>query len=155
MHQCDSATLVEFDRRRLDELVPMWRASFEAGVGIVNPHPLDKQRRYFLTQVLPHNDVRLATRGDELVGFVAASAESVSQLYVAPGRQRCGVGTLLLNWAKEHSHGTLWLFTFARNLNARAFYESQGFRAIAHGFEPTWQLDDIKYSWIRGTHLKG
>lgn len=33
-------TLVEYDSARLDELVRMWRASFEAGVGIVDPHPI-------------------------------------------------------------------------------------------------------------------
>jgi len=152
MHRIDTSSLVEFEARRLNQLVLMWRASFEAGVGIVDPHTVDEQRQYFLTQVLPRNNVRLAMRGDEVVGFVAASVESVAQLYVGVGRQRCGLGTQLLNWAKERSNGTLWLFTFARNQAARAFYESQGFRAVAHGFEPTWKLDDIKYSWAREAH---
>jgi hypothetical protein len=57
-----------------------------------------------------------------------------------------------LNCAKNRSNGTLWLFTFAQNQTARAFYESQGFRAVAHGFEPTWKLHDIKYSWVREAH---
>jgi GNAT superfamily N-acetyltransferase len=128
----------------------MWRASFEAGVGIIDPHPLSEQRQYFLTEVLPRNDVRLALLANELVGFVAASAESVAQLYVRVGFQRRGIGSQLLTWAKEHSSGALWLFTFARNRGARAFYERNGFVAIAHGLEPIWQLEDIKYSWVVG-----
>ena len=142
-------TLVDFDPGRLDELVQMWRASFEAGVGIVDPHPLSEQRQYFLTEVLPRNDVRLALHGDTLVGFVAASAESVAQLHVRVGFQRRGIGARLLGWAKERSGGSLWLDTFARNLGARAFYERNGFVAIAHGFEPMWQLEDVKYRWVR------
>lgn len=142
-------TLVDFDPGRLDELVPMWRASFEGGVGIVDPHPLSEQRQYFLTEVLPRNEVRLALHEDTLIGFVAASAESVAQLYVRVGFQRQGIGARMLGWAKERSGGSLWLMTFARNRGARAFYERNGFVAIAHGFEPMWQLEDVKYRWVR------
>ena len=143
-------TLAEFDAGCLDELIFMWRASFQAGVGIIDPHSLAEQRHYFLSEVLPRNEVRLALRGNELVGFVAASTESVAQLYVRVGFQRRGVGSKLLAWAKERSCGSLWLYTFARNLGARAFYERHGFVAIAHGFEPMWQLADIKYQWLLG-----
>jgi ribosomal protein S18 acetylase RimI-like enzyme len=146
----DTATLDEFDARRLDELIPMWRASFEAGVGVIDPHPLAAQRHYFLSEVLPHNQVRFALLAGELVGFVAASTESVTQLYVRVGFQRRGIGAQLLAWAKSQSSGTLWLYTFAQNVHARAFYERNGFVAIAHGFEPIWRLDDVKYQWRRG-----
>jgi GNAT superfamily N-acetyltransferase len=139
--------LVDFRAERLDELVAMWRASFEAGVGIVDPHPISQQREYFLNEVVPRNTVRLALLDDELVGFVAASPVSVTQLFVRIGRQRCGIGTKLLDWAKAQSAGSLWLYTFARNGVARAFYVRNGFVAIANGFEPSWQLDDVKYQW--------
>ena len=91
--------------------------------------------------------MRLALLEDELVGFVAASVESIAQLYVRIGFQRLGIGTQMVDWAKQRSAGSLWLYTFARNLGARAFYEQQGFVVIAHGFEPTWQLADVKYRW--------
>jgi GNAT superfamily N-acetyltransferase len=152
MTVADRAILVEFDAHRLDELIHMWRASFEAGVGVIDPHPLSEQRQYFLTEVLPRNVVCLAIHADALVGFIAASAESVAQLYVRVGCQRRGVGAQLLTWAKERSTGKLWLYTYARNLGARAFYERNGFVAIAHGFEPMLQLEDIKYQWTVGTH---
>ncbi len=51
-------------------------------------------------------------------------------------------------WAQQQSSGRLWLYTFARNRVAQAFYEHHGFRIVARGFEPTWQLDDIKYEWL-------
>lgn len=139
--------LAPYDADRVDELVPMWRASFEGGVGIVDPHPIAEQKRYFVEQVLARHDVRVALAGHELVGFVAADAASVAQLYVRVGWQRRGIGRTLLAWAKRQSSGTLWLYTFARNHRACAFYERHGFVAIARGFEPTWQLEDVKYFW--------
>ena len=56
--------LVAFESLWLDVLVPMWRESFEAGVGVIDSHPLADQRRYFLDDVLPQNSVRLALHGD-------------------------------------------------------------------------------------------
>ena len=71
----------------------------------------------------------------------------MAQLYVRVGFHRQGIGTTLLAWAMAQSAGSLWLYTFARNRVARAFYEQHGFVDVAHGFEPLWQLDDVRYEW--------
>lgn len=139
----------EFRMSDLDALVPLWRASFEHGVGIVDPHPLEEQRQYFLDEVLPTYAVRVATRGERLVGFIAASPEVVAQLYVCVDDLRLGVGTRLLRWAQERSSGSLWLFTFACNEHAQAFYEKHGFVVTDRGFEEAWQLADLRYEWVR------
>jgi ribosomal protein S18 acetylase RimI-like enzyme len=133
----------------LDELVVMWRQSFEDGVGITDPHSLQEQRDYFLSEVLPKQTVMLALRDDRLVGFVAACADSVAQLHVRVGHFRKGIGSQLLEWAKAQSGGSLWLYTFARNQRARKFYEHHGFSAVAFGFEPSWKLEDVRYEWQR------
>lgn len=142
-----SVRLDVFQPENLSELVLMWRASFEAALGIVDPHSIAEQENYFLERVLPHHEVRVAWHGDLLVGFVAASSEMVVQLFVRQGWQRRGIGGAMLAWAKQRSCGHLSLFTFARNHNACAFYEHNGFVVAARGFEPTWQLDDVKYVW--------
>lgn len=130
-----------------DALLPMWRESFEHGVGIVDPHPIEDQRRHLLQRVLPEHRVTVACERDRVVGFVAANATSVSQLYVRVGCHRRGIGSALLDIAKQASAGSLWLYTFARNQRARRFYEERGFVAVAFGFEPMWQLDDVRYEW--------
>jgi ribosomal protein S18 acetylase RimI-like enzyme len=148
MHsRAEPVALVGYDPARLRELVLLWRASFEAGVGVANPHSIDDQEQYFLNHVLPQNEVCLALGGAALLGFVAASRESVNQLYVHPAHRRRGIGTQLLDGAKARSGGSLWLYTFARNATARAFYRRSGFVEVAHGFEPMWQLDDVKLCW--------
>lgn len=141
------AALIEYTFPWREALVHMWRESFEFGVGITDPHPIAEQAAYFETEVLPKNNVRLALAAGQLVAFVAASGESVSQLHVRVGFHRQGIGSQLINWAKSQSIGSLWLYTFARNTVAQAFYEHHGFRVVARGFEPTWQLEDIKYQW--------
>jgi GNAT superfamily N-acetyltransferase len=130
-------------------LVRMWRASFEHGVGIVDPNPIDDQVAYFRDTVQASCRVHVARQGGEMVGFVACNAEMVSQLHVQVARLGQGIGTLLLERAKADSGGRLWLYTFARNRRARRFYESRGFVAVAFGFEPTWRLEDVRYEWVR------
>ena len=127
----------------------MWRESFEFGVGVKDPHPIEEQTNALLTRVVPDNDVRVAFLGKRMVGFIAASPVSISQLHVRVGFHRRGIGSQLLDWAKARSSGSLWLYTFARNAAARSFYERHGFRIVARGHEPEWDLDDIRYEWTR------
>jgi ribosomal protein S18 acetylase RimI-like enzyme len=89
-----------------------------------------------------------------LVGFIAASRTSIAQLYVRIGCQQRGLGTMMLDWAKRQSQGRLWLYTFVRNRRACAFYERHDFVAVAYGFEPMWQLDDVRYEWDGGTSVQ-
>ncbi|HET9978034.1 MAG TPA: GNAT family N-acetyltransferase, partial [Burkholderiaceae bacterium] len=134
-----------FDPALTDALVRMWREAFEHGVGIVDPNPIEGQRAYLIERVLPAHAVTVALEGERIVGFVASNAESVSQLYVRVGCHGQGIGSELLRRAKDASAGSLWLYTFARNVRARRFYERRGFTPVAFGFEPTWQLDDVRY----------
>jgi GNAT superfamily N-acetyltransferase len=143
----------DFAPRHGRELVAMWRASFEHGVGVEDPHPIDEQLAYLHAKVLPCHRVRLAWHGQTLVGFVASNAESVAQLYVRVGHHRQGIGSHLLDLAKAGSAGSLWLFTFQRNRIARRFYERHGFVAVESGFEPLWQLADVKYRWVAGDRV--
>jgi ribosomal protein S18 acetylase RimI-like enzyme len=144
-----SVAISDFQASGTSELVRLWRASFEHGVGIVDPHPISEQTEYFLSRVLPICHVRVAKLEGVLAGFVAYTPESVAQLHVRVENIGQGIGSTLLKLAQDDSSGSLRLFTFARNVRACRFYERHGFRAIARGFEPTWQLEDVKYCWRR------
>lgn len=144
-----SLSFAPFETAMIDVLVPMWRESFEYGVGIVDTHPIEQQRAHLIERVLPDHAVTVALEGDRIVGFVASNAESVSQLFARVGCHGRGIGSALLRRAKAGSAGSLRLYTFTRNERARRFYERRGFVAVAFGFEPTWQLDDVRYEWRR------
>jgi GNAT superfamily N-acetyltransferase len=141
--------VVEFAPEHADQIVVMWRRSFEKALGITDPHTIEQQKVYLLNEVVPKNRVRVASYDGTVAAFIAVTHESISQLYVDPDFQGKGIGSMLLNWAKEQSDGYLWLYTFERNAGAMAFYERKGFRPVKWGFEETWQLADIRYEWRR------
>lgn len=144
-----SFAIRDFDPNQTDEVVRMWRASFEHGVGIADHHPIEDQRRFFVEEVVPNYKVRVALVGAVIVGVVATTPESVELLYVRVQDIGQGIGSRLLAQAKLESSGSLWLYTFACNANARRFYERHGFREVERESENMWKLEAIKYRWVR------
>ena len=154
---CPPVHIEPFDPADALPLVRMWRASFEFGVGITDPHPIDEQVAYLLERLVPGHTVRVARAEGTIVGFSATTTQSIAALYV---RVECigrGIGSHLLRLAQEGSSGSLWLYTFARNVRARRFYARHGFVEGQHGFENMWQLEDVRCEWARpaGTALAG
>jgi ribosomal protein S18 acetylase RimI-like enzyme len=145
-------TITGFDPARdVAELVGMWRASFEYGVGVPDPHPIAEQTAYLLDEVVPNHDVRLARDRQGIAGFLAATPQTIAQLYVRVDRLGEGIGSALLRLAQEQSTGDLWLYTFARNTRALGFYARHGFVEVSRGFDPHWRLEDVRLEWRRAS----
>ena len=141
--------LSDFDTADTDELIRMWRESLEYRVGIRDHHPIEQQLHYFETEIRPKARVQVVKSNGRVIAFLAAHESYLAQLYVRVGHHGRGIGSMLLGAAKEQSTGTLFLHTFVQNARACRFYERHGFKAIEYGFEPMWQLEDVKYRWCR------
>ena len=106
-------------------------------------------RRFFRDKVLPTCEVWVATQSGQLRGVLCLETPWIRHFAVFPGHQRQGIGTVLLQKAREHSPGELRLFTFRRNEAARAFYAKHGFVAVAFGVSPAPELEpDVEYRWF-------
>lgn len=99
--------------------------------------------------VLKRRETWVARLKGDIVGFMVLVGDDLDQLYVLPGHYRSGVGRKLLDLAKTRSPARLHLYTFQRNLRARAFYEAQGFRIIDmnDGARNEEREPDICYEW--------
>jgi GNAT superfamily N-acetyltransferase len=79
------------------------------------------------------------------VGFIVLREQWVDHLYVRPEWWRRGVGTRLLERAKQASPGGLRLFCFRCSRAARAVYRARGLlveRVCNADGEP-----DVEYRW--------
>jgi putative acetyltransferase len=99
--------------------------------------------------VLPGQDVWIAARDDIAVGFVALTPAWVEQLYVEPEAWRSGVGSLLLEHAKQHQPNGFRLWTFQRNATARSFYRKHGLTEIrmSDGYDNEEKEPDVLLGW--------
>lgn len=136
----------------LEATIATWHESKRTAfpyVPIQQAHTLDDDREFFRAVLLPRADaVWLAEEDGRLVGLLVCEQDVVDQLFVATSAQRRGVGTLLLEKARELHPEGLRLFTFQKNETARAFYEKHGFRAVRFGRSaPPEDEPDVEYRW--------
>jgi GNAT superfamily N-acetyltransferase len=100
-------------------------------------HPDAAVRLWIREQLIPSGGVTVATVDGRIAGFVAVSRDAefgwVDQLYVRPELVGRGIGSLLLEVARETLSGPIRLYTFQANQRAKAFYEHHGFRVVAYG----------------------
>jgi ribosomal protein S18 acetylase RimI-like enzyme len=73
------------------------------------------------------SDVWVAELDGALAGFVSASADEITWLYVDPALYRRGVARALVGHLQERATGRLELEVLEGNDSARSFYERMGF----------------------------
>lgn len=145
----NAITIVPYEERYAWPTVRMWRASMERALGVKDPHSWEEQLNY-LYHLAADKAVYLAIEEgtDQVVGFLVLDGSELDQLYIHVDHQGAGIGTQLLNLAKEQSPGKLQLYTFAVNENAQRFYERHGFYIIGRGVERESGMADIRYEWL-------
>ncbi len=108
----------------------------------------ERAAEVFAEVIVPDALIAVAWSSEQPLGFIALRGSYVDRLYVDPGQQRQGFGSRLLEWARRQSPGGLELHTHQQNSRARAFYEKQGFSAVAFGISPAPELvPDVEYHW--------
>jgi GNAT superfamily N-acetyltransferase len=96
----------------------------------------DAEVRQWVADVLiPSGSVTVATTIHEPIGMMALSRDGqldwIDQLYLHPSAVGRGIGTQLLERAKEELGSRIRLYTFQASTASRRFYERHGFRSIA------------------------
>jgi GNAT superfamily N-acetyltransferase len=117
---------------------------------LVGFHKPDEYLWFYRERVFPTCRVWGRFDGDDLCGMIAFSDGWVEQLYVLPPAHGRGIGTELLDVAKD-AHERLELWTFQRNAPARRFYEARAFTLAEEtdGTRNEEKEPDARYVWTR------
>ena len=138
---------------QLDTAVDIWvRARWDAQPWLEDRlrYTADQNLAFFREVICIEHEVWLAVDGETVLGLMALAGGEIDQLHVAPECQRQGVGSALLEKARELSPEWLGLFTHQRNEKARRFYEAKGFLAVRFGTSPPPENEpDVRYEWRR------
>ena len=149
----------EYRPEDFDAVTILWRIAREKslpGFQREKGHFFFEDQNYFLNKILRSDQVWVAEDAGRPVAFMAMENEFIDQLYVHPDRWRMGIGESLLNFARERFPDHLWLYTLQVNVNARAFYEKNGFVAESFGIsDPPENEPDVEYHWRRKASQEG
>jgi GNAT superfamily N-acetyltransferase len=112
-------------------------------------HTDSETRDWVRDVVLDRDDVHGADADGRVVGFVALAGSLLEHLYVEPDAQGRGIGSALLDLAKELSPDGFDLWVFQRNAKARGFYERRGLRLVelTDGAGNEEREPDARYAW--------
>ncbi len=122
-------------------------------------HSDDEVRRWIATVLIPTGGVIVAVISEEVVGMMALSRETacgwIDQLYLHPSVVGRGIGSQLIERAKQELGSPIRLYTFQANTASRRFYERCGFRAIASsdGHANEERCPDVLYEYVGGMDI--
>jgi GNAT superfamily N-acetyltransferase len=135
----------------MDTAAQVLRTSFDQALpSLAGLHTPEEDRWFFRERVLRTCEVWGAFDSAVMIGIIAFRMGWIDQLYVLPAAQGRGVGTELLQVARN-SFDRLQLWTFQRNVQARRFYEARGFALVrkTDGAENEEKEPDALYLWTR------
>jgi putative acetyltransferase len=135
-------------REDADAIAELFRASYGSIGFLPTLHTPEEDRGYF-RGVVADEEVWVAERDGDLVGFAALTPAELDHLYVRPGEQGRGVGTALLDLAKLRRPDGFTFWVFQRNERARHFYERHGCHVVrlGDGSENEEREPDALYAW--------
>ena len=112
-------------------------------------HTAEETRAWIRDVVLGKHDVRVVEVDGAVGGFLALGTETVEHLYVSPELQGRGIGSALLDLAKDLRVDGFRLWVFQRNAGARRFYERHGLRVVelTDGAANEEREPDALYEW--------
>lgn len=134
------------------DVAALLRASRVAVIPAIPPpvHDPSEDLLWAETILLVQHDVWvLDDAGGGLLAVLALSPGWVDQLFVAPGRTGEGLGSVLLDHAKQLHPSGLQLWTFETNLGARRFYARHGFTEVERtdGSGNEEKAPDVRMVW--------
>ena len=110
-------------------------------------HTLDEHRSWFTKQLTEHEG--WVWDEDGIRGFSVLTEDELMYLYLDLGWTGRGIGSRLLDHAKQRRPGGFTLWTFQQNEDARRFYERHGLVAIqfTDGEHNEEKTADVRYEW--------
>ncbi|MDX3004245.1 GNAT family N-acetyltransferase [Kribbella solani] len=112
-------------------------------------HTAEQVVTWFADVLLPDGQTWVALDDDRIVAVLTLDGDDLDQLYVAPEAAGQGIGSTLVDLAKDLRPGGLALWTFQSNTRAQAFYRSHGFREVRRtdGAGNEEHAPDVRMAW--------
>src|SRR5918992_333946 len=130
------------------EIALLFRRSFGTLTFLPTLHTPEEDREHF-GRIVEGQEVWLWDEDGRILGFASLTEHELTNLYVEPDAHGRGIGTALLDRAKERRPAGFRFWVFQQNEGARRFYERHGAVAIrfTDGADNEERQPDALYEW--------
>jgi len=131
-------------------IADVFTPSFQGLTFLPDLHTGEEDRAWIRNIVLPRHEVWVAEADGRIIGFAALSDRMLEHMYVHPEAQNRGVGTALLDQARQRRPAGFRFWVFQKNEGARRFYERHGCRLLelTDGSGNEEREPDALYEWV-------
>ena len=137
-----------------DEAAAVWWRSRHAEGSLLPAaiHTAEQVATWFAEVLLPDAQTWVALDDGRIVAVLTLDGDDLDQLYVDPDVAGRGVGSTLVDLAKDLRPGGLALWTFQTNVRAQSFYRAHGFIEVRRtdGAANEERVPDVRMAW--GNH---
>ena len=133
-----------------DALARLFLAARRAAMPYLPELHSDEETRWWMAEeIVRTHEVVVAELDGRVAGFAAFGDDLLAHLCVDPSEQGRGIGSALLERAKEARPDGFRLWVFQRNEDARRFYENRGCRLVemTDGAANEEREPDALYEW--------
>jgi ribosomal protein S18 acetylase RimI-like enzyme len=134
----------------LEAVVDLWyRTWHQTFPHLQHPQPYPVWKAKFQTQLAVQGSIWVAEIDDRIVGFAAIllAEQSLDQLFVDTRYHNRGIGSALLNQAKQLCPQGLTLYTLQANTKACTFYQRHGFQRGKLSVNAFNGQPNVEYRW--------
>jgi GNAT superfamily N-acetyltransferase len=136
------------EREDVAPVARLMRSTYDLMDYIPRLHTAEEDLAY-VGALFGDHEVWIAENDVGVVGFAILSSDQLLQIHVEPAQQGQGIGTRLLDQAKERRPAGFTLWTFQKNVGARRFYERHGLELVrlTDGEGNEEREPDVQYAW--------
>jgi GNAT superfamily N-acetyltransferase len=128
----------------------IYLAAFHATYDFPLAHTDEECRAWLAEEVVPLMEAWVADVAGQVVAMMVLDEAGIGHLYVDPPWHSRGIGSRLVELAKQRRPDGLQLYTFQVNERARRFYEWHSFAVVTFGYGSgnEERQPDVLYRWL-------
>lgn len=130
----------------IPKIVDIWYDASIKAHNFIPDNYWEENKELMKSKYIPMSETYKAIQRAQILGFVCLTEEYLAAIFVKPEFQGKGIGSLLLNTAKN-LRNTLKLKVFCKNMDSVEFYKSRGFSVISKSKDTDTDENELVMQW--------
>ncbi len=130
----------------LDHVVNIWYEASIQSHDFISDNYWQDNKKVMKDKYLPASEAYLAVQGEIILGFIVLADCYLAALFIKPEMQSKGIGSLLLDYAKNIRHA-LHLKVYKKNNKSVKFYQNKGFTILSKSIDRETGETELVMKW--------